>query len=471
MGKAININFDVGIPAPLDSRTKVGTHADLFNIPIQFIGLKSFVVDEENDYILKTAGWVKIETAGATPSIAWGDITGNISAQTDLNSALFAKYDKTGGVISGNVTINAIGYGYNFVLTGSEPSAGELSIPDAPAVIGEQYGRENGAWTLIVPYTPPPVTTPTGLEYNTGLGWTLIDRVQANYAASGVGAIDLSVSNTVGSFGAFGAYSFVGGFENKANQYGTAFGFQTNAGSYGLSAGNSTNASGLYATSLNDRTIASGNASLAVNHWTEARSFAETVVGMFNIQYTPSSVVSWAAVDKAFVVGIGPDAGNHKDGLAVYKSGKVVAPELSNAVIDGAEDEVLVTKKWVVDNPATVGIFSAYTVSTIPTFWFGFNDTVAHNLGATPVFWIAYLECVQQVVEGGRTYNVGDRVSLVSQHNSENDDLRGVQIQANATHFTVTLTTIKVFGSSFSSGTNGTQINSAFWKIVIVGVV
>ena len=84
---------------------------------------------------------------------------------------------------------------------------------------------------------------------------------------------------------------------------------------------------------------------------------------------------------------------------------------------------------------------------------------------------MTYLECKATTTIGGRVYSIGSLLSVPAQHDSENNDLRGVQIAASDTSFTVHITTVKAFGSSYTSGTNGANIDLSFWRLKIVGVI
>lgn len=58
----------------------------------------------------------------------WGSITGTLSSQTDLNTALGAKLDTAGGTLSGNLTVNAIIYGNNPGSTFQSTTGSEIAL-------------------------------------------------------------------------------------------------------------------------------------------------------------------------------------------------------------------------------------------------------------------------------------------------------------------------------------------------------
>jgi len=123
MSKDLNIGFTVNAPAPIDSRMQAATYAGLSSIPIVYVGLKCYVVDVDKEYRYYETGWQLWSTTTSGGAGTWGSITGTLSDQADLNSALFGKYDKTGGVISGLVTVTDFVEAYNFIVFGSEPTA------------------------------------------------------------------------------------------------------------------------------------------------------------------------------------------------------------------------------------------------------------------------------------------------------------------------------------------------------------
>jgi hypothetical protein len=121
MSKKINTPFTVLAPFPIDTRTQVSSVSGLNQIPVVYIGLKCYVVDEDIEYRYKATGWVPINTQGTSTSV-WGSITGSLSDQTDLNSILNQKFNTSGGTITGDVIGQGTFEGINFILTGSTGS-------------------------------------------------------------------------------------------------------------------------------------------------------------------------------------------------------------------------------------------------------------------------------------------------------------------------------------------------------------
>ncbi|MFU8843605.1 MAG: hypothetical protein ACNA7V_07340 [Bacteroidales bacterium] len=136
-----------------------------------------------------------------------------------------------------------------------------------------------------------------------------------------------------------GFHSFAMGSSNKASgRYSAAWGTNNNASGQGATAwGYINNATGEYSTAWGDGANASGKFSTAWGRLTSAPSFAETVIGQFNLVYTPASATSWNANDRLFVVANGVSAGTRSNAVTVMKSGNVgigtTAPEAS-ALLD-----------------------------------------------------------------------------------------------------------------------------------------
>ena len=113
-------------------------------------------------------------------------------------------------------------------------------------------------------------------------------------------------------------------------------------GSSSFSTGNSTLALGTNAVAFGGRTAAYGVNSLAgggssiahaqlstaIGKEVEAQSYAEFAIGVFNTIYTPTSLTSYDAADRLFVIGNGTADDSRSDALVIYKNG--------NAELNGA---------------------------------------------------------------------------------------------------------------------------------------
>jgi len=104
--------------------------------------------------------------------------------------------------------------------------------------------------------------------------------------------------------------------------------------------GYNTKADGDNSHSEGKETVASGNNSHAEGFGTIAQNNAMHVEGMFNLAISPDTIHE---------TGIGTSDTNRKNAFEIYTDGKVVAPELTTALIDDTNTptKVLVTKEWV----------------------------------------------------------------------------------------------------------------------------
>jgi hypothetical protein len=145
MSKALNIGFTVFAPLPIDSRFKVSTYSGLANITIPYNGLITYVEDEDTDYRYVSGSWSLYVPGGSATATTWGTITGTLSAQADLQSALNLKFPKIGGTVSGAMNVTSTLTAQNFISLGSQSTVTEILIS---TITGEPTG--SSAITNIV---------------------------------------------------------------------------------------------------------------------------------------------------------------------------------------------------------------------------------------------------------------------------------------------------------------------------------
>ena len=104
--------------------------------------------------------------------------------------------------------------------------------------------------------------------------------------------------------------------------------------------------SGFASNSEGSGTTASGLASHAGGVGSVAGSYGETSLGSFNTTYTPSGITSFEISDRIFNVGNGLDINNRSDAFQIIKSGEVIAPSLTEDIINSGDSRVLITKEW-----------------------------------------------------------------------------------------------------------------------------
>lgn len=106
-----------------------------------FIGAMDISPDDDvNYYIVKNRSWVVFDPNSIT--ISWGDITGSLSVQTDLQDALDSKVSKTTPVFEANITLGT--YGVNS--DGTLISGAELrALSGVTSAIQNQINSKIGA--------------------------------------------------------------------------------------------------------------------------------------------------------------------------------------------------------------------------------------------------------------------------------------------------------------------------------------
>ena len=184
--------------------------------------------------------------------------------------------------------------------------------------------------------------TPTGLEKITesgNTGWRLLGRDPANYGDIGSDAVDFSYSmgpsTTRGATGR-GAHA-IGGNTTASGEDSHAEGFGTTASSFEAHAeGYNTIASGYDSHSEGAFTTASGYASHAEGFHTVANNLHMHAAGVYN---------TGTATDTIHETGIGTSDTNRKNAFEIYTDGRLVAPELTQALINSPRS--LTTKEYV----------------------------------------------------------------------------------------------------------------------------
>jgi hypothetical protein len=111
-----------------------------------------------NEYVRKNAAWA---VASAGGGVAWGAITGTLSSQTDLQTALDAKLALAGGTMTGGLTLSATGIIFSDATTMTTAPAGSTLAAD-----------QLTAGVVTANPTTGPTTAGDVLEYNgTALVW------------------------------------------------------------------------------------------------------------------------------------------------------------------------------------------------------------------------------------------------------------------------------------------------------------
>jgi hypothetical protein len=139
----------------------------------------------------------------------------------------------------------------------------------------------------------------------------------------GMRAIDLQMGRDNATQVASGSYAMIlGGLWNTASgSYSIAMGFDNTAsGQNSITMGSINNASGSSAIAIGSAAIASGYSSKAIGDYIAAPSAYETVLGRYNIDYTPASTTGWDANDRLFLVANGTSNVARSNALVILKN-------------------------------------------------------------------------------------------------------------------------------------------------------
>jgi hypothetical protein len=253
---------------------------------------------------------------------------------------------------------------YNFFLVTTTPSE-EIVIQGGDNI------TINGTGTEIDPYIINSSGSPfEKINEGNGEGIIISGRDSNNYGPIGGFAVDLSTNFSSSSTkGATGEFSFVTGSNNTASQTGAvALGVNnTSSGQASFTSGNFNTASGLFSFSLGSSNISnkdysfslgtnittSGNNSIGIGSYINSKSLLETVMGVFNTDYTPSSTTSWISTDRLFTIGNGLNSGAKSDALMILKNGLVTLPSITNDLIENdLTGKVIITKEYLESLPS-----------------------------------------------------------------------------------------------------------------------
>lgn len=133
-------------------------------------------------------------------------------------------------------------------------------------------------------------------------------------AASGINSVSIGKDNT-----ASGDLSCALGDDNTSS---------ANA-SFSVNKSNVASGAGSFASGFT--TEASGFVSFTNGEGTKAESYAETALGSFNTDYTPTSTSAWSGTDRLLVIGNGQSSGTRADALIIQKNGNITMPTTTGA--------------------------------------------------------------------------------------------------------------------------------------------
>lgn len=167
----------------------------------------SIIRDLASDSLLYKypSGWRTISGGGGggLSSVAWGDITGTLSNQTDLQTDLDAKAPNAGNYVTvtgGNFTLD-LTQAYRQLLI-DDPDPVDITIPLASSVDFELGTRIRIIWYGVCGGTPPPLGTgavtlvPTGgVTINSSSGGLTVSNRYSSLVLEKIGTNEWIVSN------------------------------------------------------------------------------------------------------------------------------------------------------------------------------------------------------------------------------------------------------------------------------------
>lgn len=226
---------------------------------------------------------------------------GYLNTASDTNSLAFGHSNDALGD-------NSSAFGYLNVASGDNSSAFGYEN-DVTAINSSAFGHSNeasGANSCAVGYSnEATMGNSVAIGRNNLVSATFSSSIGSNNTASGSTSAAIGISNN-----ATGLLSTAFGFSNDAtNETSSAF------GSYN-------EASGISSITLGISNTSSGILSAAVGLQLDSELYKMMAVGLYN-EPISGSATSWVATEPSFVVGIGENAQNTRNGMVILKNGNV----------------------------------------------------------------------------------------------------------------------------------------------------
>jgi hypothetical protein len=216
-------------------------------------------------------------------------------------------------------------------------------------------------------------------------GYRRSDAIAENFGPIGIGAVDLSYSDTPSDkFGATGDYS-------------TALGFETeSAGNNSLAIGTGTKAKGANSSAGGDLSNANAQNSFVYGEDVTANTYNEFVIGAYN-RPGDANYITWEATDPLFTIGNGSD-GNPNNAFQVLKNGDVEID--GNAIINND----VTAKRYLSYNPTSINASSTTDIdlSKGNIFTINLQNSISNLTISNPAVGTYLIKLVQDAT-GGRT--------------------------------------------------------------------
>lgn len=157
--------------------------------------------------------------------------------------------------------------------------------------------------------------------------------------------------------------------------------------------------------------LVTGRSSSTFGQGLISRTPFETVVGQYNTDYTPVSTVNvTTASDRAFTIGVGTEAPFlRKDGLIIYRNDRIVAPNLTPALINSGGAKSLATKEYV--DSAISSSASSQNITTLYHVAYRTNTGLVTSVGTN---WTGSGTALTSGMVGNQVYVSGVGTAIIA---------------------------------------------------------
>lgn len=188
-------------------------------------------------------------------------------------------------------------------------------------------------------------TTASG-NYATSFGYfnTAAGLYSTSFGIATTALEDRSTAFGVSNLASGDASTVFGSTNTASGDISTAFGHRTNAtGNISTAFGHQNTSSGAYSTAFGRISNASGNISTTFGMATDAPSYGEIAIGIYNTTYTPNSINTFNASDRLFSIGNGSSS-FRSNALTIYKNGLMnINDAYDLPLTDGTINQVMTT--------------------------------------------------------------------------------------------------------------------------------
>ena len=392
----------------------------------------------------KTSQLINDGEDGVNPFITALDITGNTGDTPALIYSGTSIYPTQGTNVSTG-TYSTIGGGYNNTVTdkngtiaggsGNTVSSTYSYTGIYSSTIGGGVNNTNsGDYSTI---SGGRGNTISG-GYNSTINGGRDNTITSGGTGSSVSGYYNTASNRYTVIGggynntASGEYSIIGGgADNIASGFSTTISGgvnnQATGGGSTVAGGKGNTASGNYSFTSGRNNTASGSYSNVCGFFNLSSSYGEFVGGIYSTDYTPSSYTQWVESDRLFNIGNGSrltaSPAIRSDAFQILKSGEVIAPSLTTAIITSGDTKVLITKEYGDANYGGALIYSGTSIyptqginissGTFSTISGGYGNTTSGSYSIIGGGKSNTASSFYSIIGGGTNNTVLDRNSVI----------------------------------------------------------